>query len=181
MIVGALALVWMNPILAADVSVSLITEDQDICRVEGQFFVAAPLSTVWEVLTDYNRIGEFVPFMKRSNVKETLEKRLLVEQEALARFFFFVRRMYVLLAMQEVPLKRILFRDVSQKDFELYEGSWLIEPSPQGIWVRYKVRAKPNFSVPGFVAREMFRKTARGLLKAVQIEILRRHSVKLRG
>jgi hypothetical protein len=80
----------------------------------------------------------------------------------------------VRLAIREEAEASILFRDLSGKDFEFYEGSWRIEPSNQGVWVRYELRARPLFSVPGFVAKRMFKRTAEDLLGQVRLEILRR-------
>ncbi len=167
-------LTCQNSSWAEDVSVRLVNEGRSVYRVEGGFQVVAPPSTIWEVLTDYNRIDEFVPFMKRSYVKERREGKLLLEQEALAKFFLFTRTIRILQEVQEDPQKRILFRDVSHRDFEFYEGSWRVEPSKEYVWVQYEVRAKPIFSVPSFVARAMFKRTAQELLQAVRLEILRR-------
>jgi hypothetical protein len=80
----------------------------------------------------------------------------------------------VRLAIREEAEASILFRDLSGKDFEFYEGSWRIEPAQQGVWVQYELRAKPVFSVPGFVARKMFRETAEDLLSEIRLEILHR-------
>ena len=131
-------------------------------------------ATAWEVLTDYDRIDDFVPSVKRSEVKERRGNSLLLEQEWVARALFFVRTFSVLLETREEPERHILFRDLSGKDFELYEGVWRIEPAPQGVWVRYELRAKLVFFVPGFVAKKMFKKTAEDLLGEVRLEILRR-------
>ena len=154
---------------------SVVADAEGAYRLESRFFVEASSATAWQVLTDYERIDEFVPSVRRSEVKERLGDGLLLEQEWVTRVLFFTRALRVVLLIREEPDTGILFRDLSGKDFEFYEGSWRIEPSTQGVWVRYELRVKPVFSVPGFVAKYIFKKSAEDLLGEVRSELLRRN------
>ncbi len=158
------------------IDASVVSADaQGVYHVESQCFVEASSKTAWEVLSDYGHIDEFVASMRRSEIRERGEHGLLLEQEWVTGALFFVRTFYVLLETREEPETSILFRDLSGKDFEVYEGSWRIEPSTQGVWIRYELRAKPLFSLPGFIAKQMLIKTAKVLLGEVRLEILRRN------
>jgi ribosome-associated toxin RatA of RatAB toxin-antitoxin module len=157
------------------IDVQMVTLDAGgTYHLESQIFIEASLTTVWEVLTDYDHLDEFVPSMKRSEVKERHEDELLLEQEWVNRFLFFARTFSVLLVVKEESESSILFQDFSGKDFEFYEGSWRIEHSTEGVWVRYSLRMKPSFTAPGFVVKRVFKKIVENFLKDVRLEILRR-------
>ena len=153
---------------------SVTADDRGAYHLVSRFFVETSSATVWQVLTDYDRIDDFVPSVKRSEAKERRGEELVLEQQWVTRVLVFARTFHVRLAIREEAEASILFRDLSGKDFEFYEGSWRIEPSNQGVWVRYELRARPLFSVPGFVAKRMFKRTAEDLLDQVRLEILRR-------
>lgn len=154
--------------------VSVTADNRGAYHVVSRFFVETSSATAWQVLTDYDRIDDFVPSVKRSEAKERRGEELVLEQRWVTRVLVFARTFHVLLAVREEPEANILFRDLSGKDFEFYEGSWRIEPAQQGVWVQYELRAKPVFSVPGFVARKTFKEAAEDLLSEVRLEILRR-------
>lgn len=175
-------LIWLAVVLATSsayaqpgIGVQVVATDaRGTYHVESQFFVEASRRAAWEVLTDYDHLETFVPSMRRSEVKERRGDERLLEQEWVTRVLFFVRTFSVLLAVREESETSILFRDLSGKDFEFYEGSWRIEPSRRGVWVRYELRAKPLFGAPGFVVTRMLKKTAQDFLGEVRLEILRR-------
>ena len=162
-----------GPGFAREVSVSM-TEWQGIYQLKGDFEVAAPLNKVWEVLTDYDHIDEFVSSIERSEVKERGIHSLLLEQSAIAGAFVFKKKVDVLLKVLEQPTKEIIFVDISHHDFELYEGSWSLESVPNGVEVRYEMIAEPRTRTPRFLTRAAFLKTSRNLLKEVRTEILSR-------
>ena len=175
-------LLWVATVLLASSAsaktvideLSVTADDRGAYHLVSRFFVETSSATVWQVLTDYDRIDDFVPSVKRSEAKERRGEELVLEQQWVTRVLVFARTFHVRLAIREEAEARILFRDLSGKDFEFYEGSWRIEPSNQGVWVQYKLRAKPVFSVPRFVARKMFKKAAEDLLSEVRLEIMRR-------
>jgi hypothetical protein len=145
-------------------------------RVEGRCRVAAPLSIAWDVLTDYDRIDEFVGSMRESRIRERGEGRALVEQVAVGRLLIFSRRLHVLLDVREEPDAALHFEDRLGRDFLAYRGSWRLLPQGDQVEIVYRLAARPAFRVPDLVARSLFRRAVTGLLAEVEAEILRRAS-----
>src|SRR5262249_1424177 len=52
------------------------------CRAE----LEAPVATVWDTLTDYDHLAEFIPGMRQSRVLERRGPSVVVEQSGEARF-----------------------------------------------------------------------------------------------
>lgn len=160
---------------ADGVQVALQARDGGAYAVEGSFLVRASLPTAWSTLTDYEHIDEFVSSMQSSRVvADGQDGAITVEQQGKARFLMFARRFDLWLKVEEQPMRRITFVDVSKKDFEIYEGRWEVAATEAGIRVDYSLTAKPRFTAPGAVLRGKLRKTAEQLLQEVRQEMLRR-------
>jgi ribosome-associated toxin RatA of RatAB toxin-antitoxin module len=143
-------------------------------EVEARAMVRAPAAVAWEVLTDYDGIDDFVSSMRESRVSGRGERHVLVEQVAVGRLFLFKRSMRATLFVEEIPPWHIRFEDVLGRDFESYHGEWRIEERKDGVEIFYNVAARPSFSVPDFIARGLFLRTATELLSQVRTEIERR-------
>ena len=139
-------------------------------EIKAQFFVDADQSTAWKVLSDYERIPQFVSSMKKSHIEEVKDGDIYLCQEAEAGFLFITKRVHVLLRVHEVPGQSISFQDVSQKDFYFYQGSWNIDPGPQGgVTITYHLQAQKNFDAP--FAGDYMNGGAKDLIIAVQKQI----------
>ncbi|MBI3292650.1 MAG: hypothetical protein HYZ73_07585 [Elusimicrobia bacterium] len=77
------------PSSAHEVFVALSDVNHGAYRLEGHFVVEAPRHVVWEVLTDYDHIREFVSSIRTSQVKQRDKDWLLLEQDAVGRVLFF--------------------------------------------------------------------------------------------
>lgn len=148
--------------------------DGGVYVVEGRFEVRRPVATVWSVLTDYEGFPRFVHSLDESNVRSRRADAVVIEQRAQAKAFVFTRTLRVLLEVREALHRKLQFRDVSHRDFELYEGSWTLTPKGEGVEVTYQLRAKPKSAVPSFIGDGAVRENAAALLAEVRAEILRR-------
>lgn len=148
--------------------------------VEGRFPTQASVQTVWSVLTDYDSIERFVSSIRDSRMTRRADDSVFVEQQAVGRLLLFSRRLSASLRIVEVPRRRIEFEDLLHKDFRTYRGEWRIEESATGTTVIYRLEADPSFPIPDFVARGLFRGTARELLSQVRSEIERRSGLAAR-
>jgi hypothetical protein len=146
-------------------------------RIEGHLKVAGPPYDAWRVLTDYEHIADFVSSLRKSSVKDSTTDRVLLEQEALGKEFVFSKRIQVLLQVTEIPYKKVIFEDISHKDFEFYEGTWEIQSTPEGLDIVYRLNCKRTFIVPNMIAKDALKKSVEGLLAEVRTEILRRKGV----
>lgn len=158
---------------APAIALSLAQVSRGANLIEGSFEVAADSRQVWDVLTDYEHIPEFVPSMESSRVEDRRPDSLLVEQKSSVAFLFLRRRIKLLLRVEQEPFREIRFKDVSRDSFDVYEGRWQIEPSPQGTRVTYRLKALSR-SAFKFAVKAASRKAVAGLLSQVREEILRR-------
>lgn len=160
--------------VSKDVTLTLETPEDGIYSLEGRFSVRAPRQVVWNTLTDYDGVDDFVSSIVSSRFIDKAGDHVLVEQYAKARILFFSREIHVLLRIHEQPFRAIRFQDISGKDFKFYSGSWELEESRGVVSVAYKLKAKRRFHAPDFLAQSAFKKNARAMLEEVCDEILRR-------
>lgn len=149
--------------------------ERRVYEVEGSFRAPVPRSVAWEVLTDYEHIGSFVPAVRRSWVADRKEGEALVGQDITGGWLFFTRRMILRLQVVEKQPGNISFQELSGKDFASYAGSWRLDSEPEGTAVAYRLRAEPRFHVPGFVLKGVLKREAEALLRGIRDEMIRRN------
>jgi ribosome-associated toxin RatA of RatAB toxin-antitoxin module len=133
---------------AADVSVQA-TRDGEAVEVEAVAEIAVGLARAWEVLTDYNRLSQFVPDLHESRVVARKGNSVVVEQKGAARFLFFSYPIEVQLAVTEHPRQRIESRAIAGNFREL-RSVYTLEPREGGMRLRYQGRLVPDFQLPLF-------------------------------
>ena len=164
--------VWASPPREPRIAV---VEADGVYRVTAEFRVASPAKAVAAVLTDFERIPEFMPDVKRSRILSRTEAGLVVEQEATAQFMLFSKRVHLVLDVSEDG-GTIRFRDRCQTSFTSYEGAWRLSAVGTETAVMYELSAKPNFDVPGFVLKRLLKRDAAGMIDRLQTEIAARSS-----
>lgn len=169
------AAVSPTPTPPLDDQIHLLHEviDARTCRLEGRFEVAAPPATAWGVLTDYDRLADFVSSLEVSRIRTGEDGERLLEQTARGRVFVFSRSARVLLRLAERPPEEISFEDTLGQDFDHYSGAWGIAPIEGGSRITYQLDARRNFAAPGFLARGVMTRNVTALLTEVRDEILR--------
>ena len=150
-----------------------VTEAAGVYRVTAVFTVPASAITVASVLTDYERIPEFMPDVKTSQVLERSDAGLVVAQEAAAKFLMFNKRIHLVLDVSE-DRGTIRFRDRCGKSFARYEGAWRLSGGGETTTVAYELSAKPSFDVPAFVLRRLLKRDAAGMIERLHNEIVAR-------
>jgi hypothetical protein len=172
----ALVLAWAAPPAAAGAAPPAVSvEDrQSVSQVLGRFEVPVPLPVAWDVLTDYDHIGDFVSSMRTSSVESRADGDLTVRQEAVAGVFPLRRTAHLLLSVRERPDTSIEFHDVLDRDFRLYRGVWELRAGPAGTDVTYRLEARPVGATPSFLERAVLSRTVTRLLTQVQAEMVRR-------
>jgi hypothetical protein len=145
--------------------------------ITGSFDVKADPSIVWDVLTGYEHIPQFVGSLKKSHVLQDMGPyHFLLNQEFEGGFLFFTKRIRVLLDVHETWYQTIQFTDISCEDFDFYQGSWTLSPDPEkGLKITYILKAKQNFDA--LFARDYMKGGVKDSLESVRREILRRQAV----
>jgi len=115
---------------AEDVSVEATRRDEAL-EVACRALLDAPLEVVWQTLTDYGRLAEFIPGMRRSRIVERRGAVAVVEQAGDAGFLFFTFPIEVTVASTERP-PHVLEVRMLKGNLKRLEGAYRIEPQPGG-------------------------------------------------
>ncbi len=187
---GQLALPWWllclaalaPPGLAADIEVGNIevadfevkaVRNGERFDVEASAEFEAGVELAWAVLTDYDRLAEFIPGMKRSRVVSRDGHAVVVDQNGEASLLFFTFPIQVRLAIEEQPFDRIESRAISGNFREL-SGNYRLEVRGTRLLLRYSGRMTPDFAVPPLIGTLLVRNTVARRFRAMVDEILRR-------
>ena len=119
-----------NARAADEVSVEATRRDEAL-EVVCTAMLDAPLELVWQTLTDYGRLAEFIPGMRRSRIVEQRGATTIVEQSGVATFLFISTPIEVTLASTERPPYAI---EVSmlKGNIKRLDGAYRIEPQAGG-------------------------------------------------
>lgn len=157
---------------AAEVTVHA-SRHGDVLYVEASAEFAADKYRVWQVLTDYNHLADFIPGMRVSRILERRSGVVIVEQKGDVRLLFVTYPIEVTLAIAEFPHERIVSRAVKGNFLEMHNAYYL-EVQQERIRLRYAGRMTPDFQVPPLIGTIMFRKNVEAQFGALVDEILRR-------
>ncbi len=146
---------------------SAVEEDvvmQEIVTAEGKegilakIIIPAPLEVVWAVITDYERLPDFIPDMKLSKVMEKKDNGVILRQQGESDFLMFHYKVEVIIRLVEQRYHNIEF-DLVSGDFDYFEGEWKTEPiGDNGTALSYTLIAHPRFYAPKWVVRYMLQR-----------------------
>nr|ATG70999.1 HCF145 [Hesperocyparis macrocarpa] len=133
-------------------------------RVSAAVVIEAEEQSVWEVLTDYERLAEFIPNLVLSEVIQGREEgRVRLRQRGMQRNMYWHIEAQVVLDLQELPHlengKELHFSMV-EGDFKQYEGKWCLRlgPRPRTTKLYYEVNVIPRFNFPAIFVERIIRK-----------------------
>jgi ribosome-associated toxin RatA of RatAB toxin-antitoxin module len=154
---------------ALAVSVARVNTDSgEVYSVSASGEVAAAPDAVWRVLTDYGRMDEYVPDLKKARVLSRNGDRAIIEQFGVVRFLFFRHEIHLVVQAHEQPISQI---DISlvDGDMKIYTCSWRIVPVPEtgGTRITYNGTLEPKFYVPAFLGSNMIRADIKKMMAAV--------------
>ena len=168
-----LALVGARAAAAAQAPHVSVGEENGVYRVRASFDVAATPAMVLSVLSDYGHISDFMPGVKRSEIREQQAGHAVVEQEAVSRLMLFSKRVHLLLDIHQ-DAAQLTFRDTCGTSFTVYNGSWAVVPVRDGTTITYELSAQPAFDVPEFVLRRLLKRDSADMIDALTREIATR-------
>lgn len=146
-------------------------------RIEATSLVATDVETLWQTLTDYDRLASFIPDMVVSRLVSLPGQPKLVEQRADSGLFAFVMPDHVVLAMEERPLGVIRFRAVSGKVAAM-TGEWSISGRANPVRLTYRAQVVPLLPPPPLVSERFIEAEVRQRFSAVIREAERRMQAK---
>ena len=115
---------------AEDISVEATRRD-DALELVCRALLDAPLDLVWQTLTDYDRLANFIPGMRRSRLIERQGAVAIIEQSGDAGFLFFSFPLDVTLASTERPPHALEVK-LLKGDLKRLDGAYRIEPQADG-------------------------------------------------
>ncbi len=156
-----------------DVSVQRIrTEAGNVYEVNAHGEVAAAPAAVWRILTDYERMPEFVPDLQRAHVLSRSGDQALLEQFGVAHFLFFRHDIHLVVQIREQPISQI---DISLVggDMKVYNCNWRLVPVPAtgGTRVVFSSTVAPKFYVPGMLGSNLIRSDIEKMMAAVMARL----------
>lgn len=134
--------------------------------VVAHMTLPADVERIWEVLTDYDNLEEFMPHLEKSEVLYRNSGRLMLRQEGSVWFPMRKLRTAATMEVRESPPELISFK-ATEGDYVVYEGEWRLEPRPEGTDLFYEAVIEPSFWVPRWMLSALERKILKGTFEAV--------------
>ena len=163
--------------MAQDDTIVNVNESGGLFRVAAAFTVPQAASFARAALTDYRQIPRFMPEVRTSQVLERGDDRTVVEQEVVARFMMFSKRVHLVLEVQDGGAA-IRFKDRCGKSFAHYEGMWTLAERDGRTHITYELAANPSFDVPEFLLKRLLKRDASQMIERLKTEIAARAAAK---
>jgi carbon monoxide dehydrogenase subunit G len=161
---------------ADDLSVETTRRDEAL-EVICSATLDAPYDLVWETLTDYDRLAEFIPGMRRSRVIERRGPLVIVEQSGEAGFLFLSFPIEATLASTERPPHALEVR-LLKGTLKQLEGAYRIEPRGAGRIVLLWSGIVEATSMPPLLGELVMRSVIADQFRGMVREIERRDALR---
>lgn len=164
---------------AEEVTVEATRRDEAL-EVVCQALIEAPLELVWQTLTDYNRLADFIPGMRRSRVIEQRGAAAIVEQSGEARFLFFSYPIEVTLSTVERP-PHAIEASMLKGNLKRLEGVYRIEPLRGGRILLSWTGIVEALQMPPLLGELLMRSNIEDQFRGMVREIERRDALRREG
>ena len=175
-----LLLGWAAAAAAAEgVSVET-TRRGSAVEVRAYAVVEAMHATVWETVTDYERLAQFVPGMRSSRIVARRDGDLVVEQRGETRFLAFTYPVEVTLLASARPPDAVEVH-LLHGSLKRLDGTYRLEPAGAGrIALRWTGLIEP-VALPPLLGELVMRATIASQFTGMVHEIERREALKGKG
>jgi ribosome-associated toxin RatA of RatAB toxin-antitoxin module len=126
-------------------------------QISARIQIPHPAEKVWQVLTDYDRLADFIPSLAKSQKIEHPQGGIRLEQVGTQSWLKFKFCAKVVLDMVEQFPHQLDFHMV-EGDFKKFFGSWILQPSADGTGteLHYRICVLPPLSMPiGIIERRL--------------------------
>lgn len=146
-------------------------------EVSADGFAGAAPREVWRVLTDYERLPEFVPDLESSQVIGRNGCEVMLRQHAESGVLFARQRIELVLRVLEQPYSAIDVSYVSG-NMQRYDAHWRLQAGEEagqaGTRIGYRASLRPDFFVPPLAGPALAQASVERMLQALLREIGRR-------
>ncbi|XP_034691918.1 uncharacterized protein LOC117919017 isoform X1 [Vitis riparia] len=132
-------------------------------RIKAEILVNADIESVWDALTDYERLADFIPNLVCSGrIPCPHPGRIWLEQRGFQRALYWHIEARVVLDLQEVPNAandRELRFSMVDGDFKKFEGKWSLKYGKRSSTtsLSYEVNVIPRFNFPAIFLERIIR------------------------
>ena len=161
---------------ADDISVEARRRDEAL-EVVCRAMLEAPLELIWQTLTDYGRLAEFIPGMRKSRVVSRNGAVSVVEQSGEARFLFVTYPIEVTLSSTERPpygIDAVLLNG----NLKRLDGAYRIEPQGGGRMLLTWTGLVEAVSMPPLIGEMLMRSSIEDQFRGMVREIERREALR---
>jgi ribosome-associated toxin RatA of RatAB toxin-antitoxin module len=191
---AASALVSIQDLQSRSESVLLASEEADAIKRQaieqtmerlphGARRLAVQLRTpikeavLWEVLTDYDHLSDFIPNLASSTVVARKEKRVQLNQVGSQQLLGLRFSAQVQLELVEDRAKGQLKFHMIKGDFRRFEGNWIMRDLDRGTSLLYELTVQGCVGMPVGLIEQRLRDDLAANLLAVEKEALRRQTL----
>ena len=142
--------------------------------------IKAPYALIWQTLTDYDHLSEFIPGMVKSRVIERRGSAAIVEQTGKAAIMFFSYPIEVVVESLEKPPTFIGIR-VIKGNLKQLDGGYRIEKigdKDDESVLHWSGLIEPSVPVPLFITVPLMRANISDQFRGMVHEIERRESLR---
>jgi ribosome-associated toxin RatA of RatAB toxin-antitoxin module len=158
-----------------EIAFSLVDIGEHVYDMNASFLVKTSPQQVWEVLTDYANVPNFVTAISESTLgKRTKDETLLSQTMKVKVLYIFPVYKKINLSLQEIPNEAIHFHETDQYEFQEFKGHWKMTRQAGDTLVSYHVRMKPYPTFFEFLLNKVSHELAKEMLQGVKDEIERR-------
>ncbi|KAL6338799.1 hypothetical protein AAG906_023949 [Vitis piasezkii] len=130
-------------------------------RIKAEILVNADIESVWDALTDYERLADFIPNLV-CRIPCPHPGRIWLEQRGFQRALYWHIEARVVLDLQEVPNAandRELRFSMVDGDFKKFEGKWSLKYGKRSSTtsLSYEVNVIPRFNFPAIFLERIIR------------------------
>ncbi len=151
----------------------VVRNGEPFFEVKAVGVVRATPQQAWVVLTDYDRLPEFIPDLLTVKVLSRSGNTVRIEQRSSAGFLFVWHTIRMELNVEESPSSAIHVTLVDG-DMHRYDTHWTMEPLAQGTRITFSGVMEPRFPVPPLVGAAIVEANLKRTVEAVVAEIERR-------
>ena len=139
-------------------------------RLAAQLTTVLDFDSLWKVLTNYNKLSEFIPNLFSSEVISRTENEVHIKQVGSQEFLGLNFSAEVLINLIEDKPNGILTFNLIKGDFRRFEGSWRISHSPveNRRSLTYELIVQGCFGMPVSLIEKHLRKNLKTNLLAVE-------------
>ncbi|MCL2932341.1 MAG: hypothetical protein MGG11_08725 [Trichodesmium sp. MAG_R03] len=110
----------------------------------GYVIARANLSSIWQVLTDYDNFEKYMPNVAESNLVESRGNQKVFEQVQIFQLLMFTRNAKVKIVVTEDYPEMITFK-LAEGELKKLQGSWKIESIDSNKYlITHQVTVEPN-------------------------------------